>query len=67
MYQLYRLRELGMRVRVFEAGTNVGGKQVTVVGPVYAYLCMGDAVSCEPVSTPNSLLYRDSLKNPRSA
>jgi cation diffusion facilitator CzcD-associated flavoprotein CzcO len=25
MYQLYRLRELGMRVRVFEAGTNVGG------------------------------------------
>ena len=25
MYQLYRLRELGMRVRVFEAGTDVGG------------------------------------------
>jgi cation diffusion facilitator CzcD-associated flavoprotein CzcO len=25
MYQLYRLREQGMRVRVFEAGTNVGG------------------------------------------
>ena len=25
MYQLYRLRELGMRVRVFEAGTSVGG------------------------------------------
>ena len=25
MYQLYRLRELGMRVRVLEAGTNVGG------------------------------------------
>ena len=25
MYQLYRLRELGMRVRVFETGTNVGG------------------------------------------
>ncbi|MBN8987165.1 MAG: NAD(P)/FAD-dependent oxidoreductase [Rhizobiales bacterium] len=25
MYQLYRLRELGFRVRVFEAGTNVGG------------------------------------------
>src|SRR6476660_4518314 len=25
LYQLYRLRELGMRVRVFEAGTNVGG------------------------------------------
>jgi cation diffusion facilitator CzcD-associated flavoprotein CzcO len=25
MYQLYRLRELGLRVRVFEAGTNVGG------------------------------------------
>ena len=25
MYQLYRLRELGMRVRVFEAGTGVGG------------------------------------------
>ena len=24
MYQLYRLRELGMRVRVFETGTNVG-------------------------------------------
>src|SRR6202795_4175006 len=24
MYQLYRLRELGMRVRVFEAGTGVG-------------------------------------------
>ena len=25
MYQLYRLRELGMNVRVFEAGTDVGG------------------------------------------
>src|SRR4051812_27430385 len=25
MYMLYRLRELGMSVRVFEAGTNVGG------------------------------------------
>src|SRR6478672_12143882 len=25
MYQLYRMRELGMRVRVFEAGTGVGG------------------------------------------
>jgi cation diffusion facilitator CzcD-associated flavoprotein CzcO len=25
MYQLYRLRQLGMRVRVFEAGTGVGG------------------------------------------
>ncbi len=25
MYQLLRLRELGMRTRVFEAGTNVGG------------------------------------------
>src|SRR6202007_2892845 len=25
MYQLYRLRELGMRVHVFETGTNVGG------------------------------------------
>jgi cation diffusion facilitator CzcD-associated flavoprotein CzcO len=25
LYQLYRLRELGMKVRVFEAGTNVGG------------------------------------------
>ena len=25
MYQLYRLRHLGMRVRVFEAGTEVGG------------------------------------------
>src|SRR5260370_18195735 len=25
MYQLYRLRDLGMQVRVFEAGTNVGG------------------------------------------
>ena len=25
MYQLYRLRELGLRVRVFEAGTAVGG------------------------------------------
>ena len=25
MYQLYRLRELGMRVRVLEAGTGVGG------------------------------------------
>ena len=25
LYQLYRLRELGIRVRVFEAGTNVGG------------------------------------------
>src|ERR1700730_5890236 len=25
MYQLYRVRELGMRVRVFEAGTGVGG------------------------------------------
>src|SRR5882672_3086626 len=25
MYQLYRLRELGMRVRVYEAGTGVGG------------------------------------------
>jgi cation diffusion facilitator CzcD-associated flavoprotein CzcO len=25
MYQLYRLRELGLRVRVIEAGTNVGG------------------------------------------
>jgi cation diffusion facilitator CzcD-associated flavoprotein CzcO len=25
LYQLYRLRELGLRVRVFEAGSNVGG------------------------------------------
>jgi len=25
LYQLYRLRELGLRVRVFETGTNVGG------------------------------------------
>jgi cation diffusion facilitator CzcD-associated flavoprotein CzcO len=25
LYQLYRLRDLGMRVRVFEAGTGVGG------------------------------------------
>jgi cation diffusion facilitator CzcD-associated flavoprotein CzcO len=25
LYQLYRLRELGIKVRVFEAGTNVGG------------------------------------------
>ena len=25
MYQLYRLRELGLRVRVFETGSNVGG------------------------------------------
>jgi cation diffusion facilitator CzcD-associated flavoprotein CzcO len=25
LYQLYRLRELGLRVHVFEAGTNVGG------------------------------------------
>ncbi len=25
MYQLYRLRELGLRVRVFETGTDVGG------------------------------------------
>src|SRR6202035_971978 len=25
LYQLYRLREEGMRIRVFEAGTNVGG------------------------------------------
>ena len=25
MYQLYRLRELGLKVRVFEAGTDVGG------------------------------------------
>jgi cation diffusion facilitator CzcD-associated flavoprotein CzcO len=25
MYQLYRLRQLGLRVRAFEAGTNVGG------------------------------------------
>jgi cation diffusion facilitator CzcD-associated flavoprotein CzcO len=25
MYQLYRLRELGMKVKVFEAGTGVGG------------------------------------------
>ncbi|WP_159007198.1 NAD(P)/FAD-dependent oxidoreductase [Bradyrhizobium sp. S69] len=25
LYQLYRLRELGMRVRIFEAGTGVGG------------------------------------------
>ena len=25
MYQLYRLRELGMKVRVFEAGSDVGG------------------------------------------
>ena len=25
LYQLYRLRELGMSVRVFEAGTGVGG------------------------------------------
>jgi cation diffusion facilitator CzcD-associated flavoprotein CzcO len=25
MYQLYRMRELGLRVRVFEAGTDVGG------------------------------------------
>ena len=25
LYQLYKLRELGMNVRVFETGTNVGG------------------------------------------
>src|SRR5689334_16842031 len=25
LYQLYKLRELGLRVRVFETGTNVGG------------------------------------------
>ena len=25
LYQLYRLRELGLRVRVFEAGGDVGG------------------------------------------
>ena len=25
LYQLYRLRELGMTARVFEAGSNVGG------------------------------------------
>src|SRR3954466_12495333 len=25
LYQLYRLREQGLRVRVFEAGTDVGG------------------------------------------
>src|SRR5437660_7179338 len=25
LYQLYRLRELGMKVRVFEAGSNIGG------------------------------------------
>src|SRR5258708_40260644 len=25
LYQLYRLRELGLRVRVLEAGTNLGG------------------------------------------
>jgi cation diffusion facilitator CzcD-associated flavoprotein CzcO len=25
LYMLYRLRELGMTARVFEAGTNVGG------------------------------------------
>ena len=25
MYQLYRLRELGLSVRVFEAGSDVGG------------------------------------------
>ena len=25
IYQLYRLRERGFRVRVFETGTNVGG------------------------------------------
>src|SRR5205807_7257842 len=25
LYQLYKLRELGLRVRVFEAGTGVGG------------------------------------------
>src|SRR4051812_27921324 len=25
LYQLYRLRELGLRVRVFESGTDVGG------------------------------------------
>jgi cation diffusion facilitator CzcD-associated flavoprotein CzcO len=25
LYQLYKLRELGLRVRVFEAGSEVGG------------------------------------------
>ena len=25
LYQLYRLREIGMKVRLFEAGTGVGG------------------------------------------
>ena len=25
LYQLYKLRELGLRVRVFETGTGVGG------------------------------------------
>ena len=25
LYQLYRLREMGQKVRVFEAGTGVGG------------------------------------------
>ena len=26
LYQLYRLRELGLTTRVFEAGSNVGGR-----------------------------------------
>ena len=25
LYQLYKLREIGMKVRLFEAGTGVGG------------------------------------------
>ena len=32
LYQLYRLRELGMRVRVLEAGTGVGDWQVISYG-----------------------------------
>ena len=33
MYMLYRLRELGMTARVFEAGTNVGGTWYWTVIP----------------------------------
>ncbi len=31
LYQLYRLRELGLKTRVFEAGSNVEGKQTRKV------------------------------------
>ena len=46
LYMLYRLRELGMTARVFEAGTNVGGTAIGAsVSPPFAP-CSTTALNC---------------------